>query len=1107
MPSRAISNRDLPSRGAEPARLFALVAILLSCTRAQHDLSLAPLSSPATSRSRVCAHRPHRSMQTRIGANGKKQYNCRCSKCLDQAPGEGRWYSSRSTPSQHLREESQRLALAHAVESGPSVAELEAVAVGAVSGPSSLGAAARLPGSPLDQHARADPASSASDPVREHADLEDVHMQDAFAPFSQSPDAFDAALAAGFESEPSLFSSSSDDEDPAVDVDFGTHGMEREPSSSAQVCMRLRSPSETLKQCAFQDPLPDQSVPRASASAPATEAPVQSAAADQIKLEHLKYAHEFIEALKTSTLEDGGLSPESIRRLLNPEQAPLVIDDPDVEFSLELFMALSGSAQHAYRDAREAILRRRPAHKVLSYEQCEQEMARLTGIYPTEYDMCINSCAAFVRPWKDRTHCIECGHPRYDEAKSQGDVRVPYQRLVHNPPALQIQAMLRSPVTSKAAKYRAQATDRLVQQLGPDGIPDKFEDFISGQAYLDAVRDGRITRDSIVVAGAMDGAQLYASKESDCWFLIWIVFEIGDDMRYKKKYLIVDTIIPGKHKPVHMYSFMFVTLQNIAALMRMNDGKGMPMWSAADERLFLAKFFMAFNLADAPGMATVNGLVGHTGARGCRLFCEMRGRRKPGGTTYYPALLRPHNYNVVGCTHESIDPAQIRLGSAQAYKEDLECVEHSKTQAEYERERKRTGISKRSIFEGLPAQNRLSIPGMFPLDLMHILCLNLAMLLMELWTGTINCDDTDDKAKWPWAVLRGNVWKDHGARVAELRSRIPGSHDIAPRNIAEKLNSNYKAKEHQTHLYVLCPGLLWGVLPFVYWQHFCKLARAVRILHQKSIKRHLLDYAHELLLEFVLEFEVLYVQFRWDRLHFVRPAVHTLVHMVPETYHIGTLSTVSQWAMERAIGLLTDQIRQDSNPYRNLAFQALRMVQANALKSMVPRIDAEARRSSAARSGCFFANRYALLPLQERTAHTLERADTMAIEVFVVAQGGSWPTKKVRRWARAQLPNGQSVRSLWKEETGSYNWRAASCVRVSVLFHYRISISALTKVHRSNMVAAQCLRVCDTSHFYRQLTITKSLQRSSCLTERSFSISTMRPSVHWRHAILQIASA
>jgi hypothetical protein len=101
----------------------------------------------------------------------------------------------------------------------------------------------------------------------------------------------------------------------------------------------------------------------------------------------------------------------------------------------------------------------------------------------------------------------------------------------------------------------------------------------------------------------------------------------------------------------------------------------------------------------------------------------------------------------------------------------------------------------------------LGIPGSFGSDLMHLSTFNLANLLLFLWYGQLDNRRTDPISFWPWAVLWGNTWEQHGKEVAETTSYLPGSFDQPPRNIAEKINSGYKAWEWLLYLYGLAPAL------------------------------------------------------------------------------------------------------------------------------------------------------------------------------------------------------------------------------------------------------------------------------------------------------------
>lgn len=143
---------------------------------------------------------------------------------------------------------------------------------------------------------------------------------------------------------------------------------------------------------------------------------------------------------------------------------------------------------------------------------------------------------------------------------------------------------------------------------------------------------------------------------------------------------------------------------------------------------------------------------------------------------------------------------------------------------------------------------------------MHLASFNLADLLVSLWRGQLDNERTDPIADWPWAVLQGEIWEQHGKAVANATSYLPGSFDRPPRNIADKINSGYKAWEWLLYLYGLAPALLYDILPHPYYSHFCKLVLAMRIIQQHHIKTTDLVQAGHLLQSFAHDFETLYYQ-------------------------------------------------------------------------------------------------------------------------------------------------------------------------------------------------------------------------------------------------------
>ncbi len=131
---------------------------------------------------------------------------------------------------------------------------------------------------------------------------------------------------------------------------------------------------------------------------------------------------------------------------------------------------------------------------------------------------------------------------------------------------------------------------------------------------------------------SIDGAQLYESKKSDAWIYIWVVLDRSPDSRYKKKCVLPGGFIPGPNNPKNTDSFIYPGLHHLAGLQK----EGLKVWNAFTDRIITSHPFNALDTADGPGQTHLNGMVGHSGAYGCRLYCPVKGRHRPGGTYYYP---------------------------------------------------------------------------------------------------------------------------------------------------------------------------------------------------------------------------------------------------------------------------------------------------------------------------------------------------------------------------------------------------------------------------------------------------------------------------------------
>jgi hypothetical protein len=276
---------------------------------------------------------------------------------------------------------------------------------------------------------------------------------------------------------------------------------------------------------------------------------------------------------------------------------------------------------------------------------------------------------------------------------------------------------------------------------------------------------------------------------------------------------------PGPKKPKNLDSFMYTGLHHLSVLQR----DGLRIWDSATGHVFTLRPFFFLGTADEPGLTALHGQVGHHGVFGCREYCGLGGRHKLGGPHYYPALLKPTNYNLAGCGHDNVDVFTLLSASQTQYFGNLGKLTACKTDANFRQIQKETGLCKPSLFVGLSPGHSSGLPGCLAIDHMHIIAINLPDLLISLWRGTIDCDKKDTKDLWDWVVLVGDVWKLHGQDIADCRPYLPGSFDCPPWNPADKISSGYKAWEYLVYVFGYCPALLYDILPRRYWTNFCRL--------------------------------------------------------------------------------------------------------------------------------------------------------------------------------------------------------------------------------------------------------------------------------------------
>jgi hypothetical protein len=312
--------------------------------------------------------------------------------------------------------------------------------------------------------------------------------------------------------------------------------------------------------------------------------------AESATLGSIKISLDFIQELKTASLDDGHLAPEVASRLKNPPSGSIDLT-ADQHLSLELFVATHNSAQHVYISVKDAIERRYPESKLLSLERVKQLTVEITGIFPITDHMCPNSCIAYTGPFKALETCPICGECRFKNWNR------PKQVFLTIPVGPQLQALKRNIDKAMALRYRKLHTESLLSELvNNNGFPMTYGNLFDSSQYLAAFDEGLIKEDDFVLMLSIDGTQLFMSKQSDCWVCMWVVFDHPPDARYKKSFVFPAFTIPRPNAPRNMDSFLYRSLQHLAALQK----DGLPTWDASKVSNVISHPLFALGTADGP---------------------------------------------------------------------------------------------------------------------------------------------------------------------------------------------------------------------------------------------------------------------------------------------------------------------------------------------------------------------------------------------------------------------------------------------------------------------------------------------------------------------------
>ncbi|KAF8874895.1 hypothetical protein BD779DRAFT_1387635, partial [Infundibulicybe gibba] len=155
----------------------------------------------------------------------------------------------------------------------------------------------------------------------------------------------------------------------------------------------------------------------------------------------VKLAAEFIEALKSATLDKSNMHPDDIicLREASPDFA-MDIKDPNFLHDLGIFFSTTNSSRKTYEEIRRHALLRDPETPFLSFDQIKRRVETLSGVISIMHDMCIDTCIAFTGPYEDLEACPFCGKSRYEPDPLKPHKKIPRRQFVTIPIGPVIQA-------------------------------------------------------------------------------------------------------------------------------------------------------------------------------------------------------------------------------------------------------------------------------------------------------------------------------------------------------------------------------------------------------------------------------------------------------------------------------------------------------------------------------------------------------------------------------------------------------------------------------------------------------------------------------------------
>ncbi|GET55729.1 transposase domain-containing protein [Rhizophagus irregularis DAOM 181602=DAOM 197198] len=387
----------------------------------------------------------------------------------------------------------------------------------------------------------------------------------------------------------------------------------------------------------------------------------------------------------------------------------------------------------------------------ISFNKVKRKLGSIVGIEPKIYDMCVNSCCAFVGVLENETKCKFCKEDRY---YSNGKARknLPFISIIER-----LKLQFKNPERSKELLYRHNYTCNK-GEFAHNNIGDIFD----GQIYQELLNDEYFPdpRD-IAFTASCDGYQIFRQKTDDCWVFLFLNNNLPQELRVKKENLMVTLIILRPKQPKDFNSFLYPLIQEMKSLQ-----DGISCYDGNKEEQFTLRAHILAWTGDIPALSKVLCLTGHNSYSGCR-FCNLRG------------TLNETNRHVYYPLQQNIDPKRLPIRTHDEILNSTNQIER------LEEDRRETyirdcGIKGKSILFELFSIN---FPRSFPVDIMHLFFENVAPHMFRHWIGKFYPKNNEWNSNE--YTISSKTWVEIGEIMERSRSHMPPDIGRPPRNIGD----------------------------------------------------------------------------------------------------------------------------------------------------------------------------------------------------------------------------------------------------------------------------------------------------------------------------------